>query len=304
MAPVNPNQIINRDGTLAIKRVGTDFDIRKDTYHFIMSRPWWQVMILLAVCYIGVGSLYALVYLLGGDCIQGARPGNFLDYYYFSIQTLATIGYGTLTPKGNYANLVVSSEAFVGLMSFAMMSGLMFAKFSVPNARVTFSDSLLISQRDGKKALVFRVANARGNQIIEAHINVTLARIEPTESDPNFRRLHKLPLVVADSPLFVLTFVLTHIIDEHSPLYGMLLEQMIDGNYTFMVTLMGQDSLVSQTVHARHGYDARDIVWGHRFIDTMLTLEDGSRVLDLGKFHQTEALPDFAWPSGASGRDG
>jgi inward rectifier potassium channel len=282
--------LVSQNGTLALRRLGVSFDVKSDTYHFIMGRPWWQLLSLLFVAYLAVSLFYAVLYKLGGDCISGTEHNGLLEYYFFSVQTLATIGYGHLVPVGIYANAVVSLEAFTGLLSFALMSSLMFAKFSVPSARVMFSKFMVMTRRDGKQALVFRLGNARGNSIIEAHCNVTMVRVEPTEVDPNFRRLHKLALVVADSPLFALTFQVTHLIDESSPMWGVSAEEMQEQNYAFMVTMMGLDGLLSQTVHARYNYSSGDIAWNHRFVDTIVETEDGETVIDYNNFHLVEPL--------------
>ncbi|MBN9419555.1 MAG: ATP-sensitive inward rectifier potassium channel 10 [Candidatus Eremiobacteraeota bacterium] len=276
----------NPDGSPVVQRIGAPRDSIRDLYHMLLSLHWGQIALLLCVLYCGLSLLFAELYMLGGDCINGARPGHLIDYFFFSVQTLATIGYGVMHPVGDYANCLVSFEAFCGLLAFSLMTGLLFAKFSIPNARVLFSNKVVMGRRDGKPALMFRMANARGNHILEAHVNLTLNRCEPIEGDPDYRRFHRLPLVVSDTPLFVLTFLATHIIDESSPLYGIPLEEMKAGGYNFTLTLIGLDALVSQTVHARWNYDASQIAWDHRFVDTLFRQPDGSFVLDYTHFHE------------------
>ena len=290
-ASTSSKPLVKKDGTLALRRVGVSFDVKSDLYHFILSRPWWQVTTMLFLAYFLVGLFFAVLYRLGGDCIVGVEHRSLVDYYFFSVQTLATIGYGHMIPVGMYANAVVSVEAFTGLLSFALMSSLMFAKFSVPNARVLFSKNMVVARRDGKQVLIFRMANARGNSIIEAHCNVTMGRVEPTEIDPKFRRLHKLALISSDSPLFAITFQVTHVIDESSPLWGVSQDEMHERGYVFMITMMGLDGLLSQTVHARYNYTAEDIAWNHRFLDTIVETPDGETVIDYNNFHGIEALP-------------
>lgn len=257
------------DGSPIVKRIGAPRDLVRDLYHMLLALHWGQIALLLCTLYCGLSLLFAWLYMAGGDCINGARPGHLLDYFFFSVQTLATIGYGVMHPIGDYANFLVSFEAFCGLLAFSLMTGLLFAKFSIPNARVLFSRQAVVGRRDGKPALMFRMANARGNHILEAHVNLTLNRTEGIEGDPNYRRFLRLPLVVSETPLFVLTFTATHIIDESSPLFGISLEEMQKGAYNFTVTLIGLDALVSQTVHARWNYDASQVAWDHRFADTL-----------------------------------
>lgn len=288
MNNTNPPSLLNADGAPTVKRIGAPRNWTRDLYHLLLGLQWGQIALLLGTLYCALSLIFAFLYMAGGDCVNGARPGRLLDYFFFSVQTLATIGYGVMHPIGDYANLLVSLEAFCGLLTFSLMTGLIFAKFSIPNARVLFSERAVIGRREGKPALMFRMANARGNQILEARVSLTLNRCEPVEGDPNFRRFHKLSLLVSESPLFVLSFVAAHIIDENSPLYGISLAEMQSAGYNFTVTLIGLDGQVSQTVHARRNYSAEAIVADARFADTLFRQEDGSFVLDYSNFHQVE----------------
>ena len=285
--PATPN-LLDSDGSPIVTRIGAPRDLVSDLYHLLLGLHWGHIGLILGTLYCGLSLIFALLYTAGGDCIIGARPGHLLDYFFFSVQTLATIGYGVMHPIGDYANLLVSIEAFCGLLAFSLMTGLLFAKFSIPNARVLFAQRAVLGRRDGKPALMFRVANARGNHILEARFNLTLNRCEPVEGDPNYRRFHRLSLAVSESPLFVLSFIATHIIDEASPLFGVTLEEMRSSAYNFTVTLIGLDALVSQTVHARYNYHADTIVENARFSDTLFRKDDGSFVLDYTNFHQVE----------------
>lgn len=288
MNSTTPPSFLNAEGAPTVKRIGAPRDWARDLYHLLLSLHWGQIALLLGTLYCGLSLIFAILYMAGGDCVNGARPGRLLDYFFFSIQTLATIGYGVMHPIGDYANLLVSFEAFCGLLAFSLMTGLLFAKFSIPNARVLFSERAVLGRREGKPALMFRMANARGNQILEARISLTLNRGEPVEGDPHFRRFHRLPLLVSESPLFVLSFIATHIIDENSPLHGISLPEMQSAGYNFTITLIGLDGQVSQTVHARRNYSAEAIVADARFADTLFRQEDGSFVLDYSNFHQVE----------------
>lgn len=279
-------RLLRVDGSPTVKRIGAPRDLIADLYHVLLSLSWGQIALILGSLYCGLSLFFAVLYAAGGNCINGARPGHLQDYFFFSVQTLATIGYGVMHPIGDYANLLVSLEAFCGLMAFSLMTGLIFSKFSMPNARVLFTQKAVLGRRDGMPALMFRVANARGNHIVEARFNLTLNRCEPVEGDPNYRRFHRLALVVPESPLFVLSFTATHIIDEQSPLYGLSLSQMQAADCNFTLTLIGLDALVSQTVHARRNYDATAIVENARFADTLFRQEDGSFVLDYHKFDE------------------
>src|SRR5262249_21672410 len=156
---------------------------------------WFKVMLLVAGTYLGINAIFATLYLAGGDCIAGAAPRSLRDAFFFSVQTFSTIGYGVMAPKTLYASVVVTLEAFVGLVTVAMATGLMFAKFSRPTARVLFSDRIVLAPRDGKPTLMLRLANERGNDIIEASFRVTVLKAEVTAEGEMMRRVHDVPLV-------------------------------------------------------------------------------------------------------------
>jgi inward rectifier potassium channel len=166
----------------------------------------------------------------------------------------------------------------------------MFAKFSKPSARVLFSDKLLVSNRDGKPHLVLRMANRRGNDLVEASVRLSLGKQEVTAEGERLRRLYELKLVRSQQPLFVLTWTAMHLIDETSPLYGETAESMRTNNLNIIVTFTGLDGTFSTTVHARQLYAAEDIAWGGHFADVTTTLPDGRLQLDFTHFHEIEPL--------------
>ncbi len=256
-----------------------------DAYHFLLQASWPRVMLLVASIYLGINVLFAGLYLAGGDDIAGARPGSFVDAFFFSVQTFSTIGYGVMSPKNYYAHVVVMLEAFVGLVTVAMATGLMFAKFSRPTARVLFSDRMVVSMRNGTPTLMFRVANERANDIIEASFRLTVLKPEVSAEGERMRRMHEMVLVRGDTPLFTLTFQALHVIDEKSPLHGMTPAELAEGHIRFIVTVTGLDATFATTIHARRIYEAEDIVWNARFADVLRNLPDGQLELDYRKFH-------------------
>lgn len=254
-----------------------------------MAMRWWQFLTIQGAAFFSICLAFAFVYW-SMDGIHGARPGSFADAFYFSVHTLGTIGYGSMTPRGDAANLLVCLQSYVGFMSIALMSGLAFAKFSVPQTRVMFSKTMIVNRRDGVRVLQFRLANARGNQIVEARVTLTMARNQFTSEGESFRRLLRLPLTVSETPVFALSFLATHLIDESSPLHGLDRQQLLDSSAEFIVTLTGIDDTLSQMVQARHAYEAEDLEWDRRFVDTISTDENHLPVLDLTRFHDTEPL--------------
>jgi len=268
-----------------IVRKGIAYFDWRDPYHWILTMNWFKFIGLTVVCYVITNAIFALLYMAGGDSIKNARPGSFLDAFAFSVQTMATIGYGAMYPQTAYANVLVALEALVGLMGVAMGTGLMFARFSRPTARVLFSRVGVITPFNGTPTLMFRVANERRNQILEAQIGVSLLRDETTAEGEYTRRFYDLKLIRSQSRSFALTWTVMHPVDESSPLYGETPESMAQAQADIAVTLTGLDETVSQTVHARHYYLAEEILWDKRFVDIIARKPDGRRMIDYTRFH-------------------
>ena len=273
-----------------VKRIGVSHSHWHDPYHLLLTLDWPQFFLLTAICYIVTNALFALLYLAGGDCIKNARPGSFLDAFFFSVQTMATIGYGAMYPSTDYANLLVTLEALIGLLGVAMATGLMFARFSRPTARVLFSRVAVITPHNGLPTLMLRVANERRNQILEAQIGLSLLRDEVTTEGLFIRRFYDLKLLRSQTRTFALSWVVMHVIDENSPLYGATPESLEEVQTDIVVTLTGIDETVSQTVHARHYYITDEILWNMRFVDIFSKKPDGRRVLDFNRFHDVTPL--------------
>src|SRR6476620_10139052 len=244
-------------------------------YHWLLNLSWLKYFALAGLSYVISNTLFALIYLAGGNCIQNARPGSFIDAFFFSVQTMATIGYGGMSPANTYANVVVSIEALVGLLGVAMVTGLAFSRFSLPTAKVLFSRVAVISRHDGIPMLMFRTANERRNSIVEAQLWATLIRNEITAEGQFMRRLHDLQLVRSRSPIFALTWTVMHPINEMSPLYGLTPEKLAEQETEILVTMTGLDETVSQMIHARHSFVAREILWNMRFVDIFSRSSDG-----------------------------
>lgn len=269
-----------------VVRTGVSHSHWRDPYHLMLTMDWPSFIGVTVVFYVATNAVFALLYLAGGDSIKNARPGSFLDAFFFSVQTMATIGYGAMYPQTDYANLLVAIEALVGLLGVAMATGLMFARFSSPTARVLFSRVAVIAPHNGLPTLMLRVANERRNQILEAQIGISLLRNEVTAEGHFMRRFYDLKLVRSQTRIFALSWMVMHVIDENSPLYGETPESLAEMESDIIVTLTGIDETVSQTVHARHYYITEEILWNMRFVDIFSHKLDGRRVLDLTRFHE------------------
>jgi inward rectifier potassium channel len=278
-------RVLAPSGSINVVQTGARDGYLHDLYHFLLTSSWLRLLVLLATAYVASNSLFALLYLLGGDSIEGARPGSFADAFFFSVQTMATIGFGKLVPRTGFANVLVTVESLVGLLGLALVTGLMFAKFSRPTARVLFSRVAVITQRDGVPCLMFRVANQRGNQIVEARMHVVLATTETTAEGEVIRRLRDLDLLRSQHALFALSWTALHPITEHSPLFRATPASLAAAEVELIVSLTGLDESFSQTVHARHSYVPDEILWGVRFVDILSRTPDGRRQLDYTRFH-------------------
>ena len=286
-ANARPARMVSRGP--AIRRVGLRDHPARDLYHLALTISWPLFLAVFAGLYLAINVVFAGLYLLDPGAIANARPGAFSDAFFFSVQTIATIGYGGMVPAGLYANLLVTVETLFGLTLLALTTGLMFARFSRPTARVLFSRVLVVAPRDGQPTLMLRMANQRRNQILQAQVSLSLLRDEVTAEGEVMRRFHDLALSRAASPVFALTFTVMHPITPSSPLYGASAASLASEAAEFVVSVTGIDETMSLTVHARHSWGAEDIRWGHRFADILGWLDDGSRAIDFSRFHDTES---------------
>ena len=260
----------------------------RDIYHHALTMPGWQLFCALTVVYFAANLLFAWLYSLDPHGVANARPDQLGDYFFFSVQTMATIGYGLMVPQSTYANILVTLEALLGLTGFALAAALMFARFSRPTARVLFSKVAVIATFDGAPTLMFRVANQRRNRIQEARIRVDLVRDDISAEGTAMRRFYELPLIRARNPVFALTWMVMHRIGEHSPLAHY--DERGPGYLELIVTLSGIDESFAQTIHARHSFLGDEILHNHRFVDIITVAPDGVRSFDYSRFHHTEKI--------------
>ncbi len=278
-------------------RVGRPVHPLTDAYFHMMAGPWHRLIGFIIGVFLLANLIFALLYLGGGDCVEGARPGRLDDYFFFSVQTFATIGYGGMAPSTDYAEVIMTGEAVAGILMTALATGLVFAKFARPHARVLFSENVLMTTFDGQPALMFRVGNARGNDVVEAAMRVSVLKPIVTSDGHTMRRLLDLELMRDNSPVFALSWLVIHIIDPESPLYGETHQSICEKRMRFIVTMTGLDGTFSQQVHARHIYESPDLLWNHTFVDVISDLPDGRLKFDYGKFHDTKPMPHKVYSS-------
>jgi inward rectifier potassium channel len=258
-----------------------------DFYHDMLTASWPMFFFRLAAMFVAVNLVFALFYVADRGGIANARPGSFIDAFFFSVQTLGTLGYGVMAPRTLYTNLLVTVESFSGILTIALFTGIIFARFSRPFARVVFSKVAVVASFDGVPTLMFRAANQRGDSIMDAAVTVSLARQYTTREGVTMRRFQELKLLRSNSSLFALSWTVMHPIDEASPLYGLTPEQMLAQDMEIIVMLSGVDESLADRIYARHAYWADEILWQRRFVDVISVAPSGERMVDLTLFHDT-----------------
>lgn len=281
-----------------IKVIGAQRLYFRDAYHAFLRMTWRVAIAGIVAFYLGLNALFALAFLATGG-IANAAPGSFADAYYFSVQTMGTIGYGAMYPRNTAANLLVILESVFGLLITAVVTGLVFAKFSHPTARLVFCRNAVICPMEGVPTLMFRVGNERSNQIIDAEIRVVLTRTERTREGTTFYRMHDLPLCRERAPALTRAFVAMHPITETSPLFGQTPEMLREQEVEIHISVLGLDDTSYQPVHARSVYSDGGIVWGARLADILSEEANGDVTLDLRRFHEivpTKPQEGFPYP--------
>ena len=278
-----------RSGWPTVRARGQVRELGGDVYFALVTRPFWQFVVVVCALVLMINTLFALLYLLDPGGISNARPGSFEDAFFFSVQTLATIGYGTMAPLTRVTHVLVTVESILGVIAVGSLAGIAFARLSRPQARVLFSNKLVIRNRNGIPNLQLRLANWRTNLIVEANLRVYLLIAEKTTEGETIRVPLDLKLVRASSPVFFLTWTVMHTIDETSPLFGDDAFESLRANGTQMfVMLTGYDQTLGQNVHASASYKLDDIVRNARFSDIIDADTDGTRLIDFSRFHDVE----------------
>jgi len=278
----------------------------RDPYHLLLTIPWVGFVVIVVVIYVAINTVFALLYLAGGDGIANAEPGSFKDAFFFSVQTLASIGYGAMYPTTLYANIIVTMEAITSILSIAVLTGLAFARFSRSTARIVFSQNAVITPFQDVPTLMVRVANQRRNYIRQGEVQIFLLRDEKDEDGNFMRRFHDLNLIRSRTPNFVLSWTLMHPIDESSPLYHCTQESLRNKHAELLVLIHGVDDTIAQPVHASHAYSSEQILVDYRFADIFHVSPEGDRYLDYTDFHSvipSRPVNIFQSPNGEKNRN-
>jgi inward rectifier potassium channel len=260
----------------------------RDPYHWVLTLTWPQFFGALVLSYILVNLLFGTLYWLLPGSVANAG-GGFFDCFFFSIETLATVGYGVMAPASAAGHVVASVEILTGMVGIALTTGLVFARFSKPTARVLFSRQAVIRDFDGERVLMLRMANERHNRIVEATARLWLVRSEVNAQGESYVRIYELRLLHARTPVFSLTWTVIHPIDQDSPLRGMDAARLASDRIRLVVSVTGHDETMAAAVYAGSEYQAGDLVFNGRFADILSTTPAGSIVVDLTHFQDIEA---------------
>jgi inward rectifier potassium channel len=287
-------RFLNRDGSFNVVRSGLPFLHSLNPYQALLTISWARFYLFVGALYFLVNLVFAAGYFV---CGEGALEGSsavraeerFFEAFFFSVQTLATIGYGRLSPRGLPANVLVTVEALLGLLGFALATGLLFARFSRPQAKILFSGNAVVAPYRDTTALMFRIANERASQLLEVTATVTLGRREKKDGR-DLRRFHELSLERKKVVFFPLHWVVVHPIDERSPLFGVTKETFAASDAEVLVYLTAFDETFSETVHVRSSYKFHEVVWGARFVDMFVERDDGILAIDVGRLGEIEPL--------------
>ncbi|MGD0526455.1 MAG: ion channel [Polyangiaceae bacterium] len=278
--------------------VGAPRQHLRDVYYLFLRISWWWAVGWIVALYLALNAAFAGAYLAVGGVVN-VRPRSFWDAFCFSVQTMGTIGYGSMYPTSVAANVIMVTESVVSLLVTALATGLVFAKFSRSTTRVVFSRDAVIGPMDGVPTLMIRTGNERGNAILEATIRVALMRTERLKEGTVFYRMIDLKLTRDRSPAMQRSWTVLHPIDATSPLYGMTPESAAKDEVELHVNLVGTDDTSLQPVHARRTYFDREILWGARHADVLSEDAQGRIVLDVRQFHHvtpTKPIDGFPYP--------
>jgi inward rectifier potassium channel len=285
-------RLINRDGSFNVERTGQSFFERFSPYHYLVSISWLRFNAFVVGAYLVINILFAFLYMAFGiDHISAEHTfffHDFLNSFFFSVQTFTTVGYGRLNPTGDIESFIAGIESLTGLMGFALATGLLYGRFSRPNAKIIYSKNAIIAPYKGINAFEFRIANARDNQLIEVDIQVMLSMNDKSKGREGKRIFHNLQLERAKVTFFSLTWTIVHPIDNESPLNGMTEKELKEADAEFLILLKAFDDTFSQTVHSRSSYKYNEVIWGASFKSVYLDSPVGVSTIDMRIIHEIE----------------
>lgn len=300
-------RLVNPDGSFNIKRINNSFWGRFNVYHRLITMSWTKFGLIVMLAYLIANTLFASIYYLIGvehlaDIDMTTPMTKLWDAFFFSAQTLTTVGYGRIAPIGFWASLVAAMESLTGLLAFALATGLVYGRFSRPVAHILYSENMVIAPYADLTGLMFRMVNERDNQLIDVEVELMLSRLEPDGNGNRTRRYFSLPLERKKVSFFPISWTLVHPITETSPIYGQTVEEMISTDSEFMILVKGIEDTFSQAVYDRTSYHAKEILYGHKFKIMFNNQQHGITNLDLDLLSETYPveMPTLAQSAEAS----
>ncbi len=295
VAQESRQRFVNRDGSFNVRRTGLAFWPSLSPYHLLLAVSWGKFLSLMTLSFVLLNTVFALAYLACGEGALAAATEThpyhaFWQAFFFSVHTFATIGYGNISPVGMAANIIVVVESLAGLLATALITGLIFARFSRPTARIVFSHQAVIAPYKNITGFMFRITNARKNQLVGLEVKVNLS-LYVSGNGPTNRRFHQLPLERSRVDFFPLSWTIVHPIDAESPLHGYTAEELRQADAEFVILLTALDDSASQMVHTRSSYKYDELVWGAKFSNIYEPLADDEPItIDVGRLHEIEKV--------------
>jgi inward rectifier potassium channel len=262
----------------------------RDVYHWVLSLSWPRFVALISGVYFGINVVFAVLYSIGGNCIAEMQAGSFPAAFFFSVQTLATVGYGHMYPATLYGHVVTTVEIMAGMFWLAVITGLIFVRFSRPSARIEFTRNVVIAPFDGRPTLMLRVANLRHHSMVEAEFRIMFMRDERIREDDSFRRFYNLKLEFDRLIVFPAALTLRHTIDEQSPLYGETVETLQASDARLVASVVCIETVIPAAVQSQKDYSWREVRFGERFVEIYTGTGEGKLTVDYGRLHETEPV--------------
>ena len=283
-------RVINKDGSFNVTRTGTDFH-PKDIYQFLVNLSWTKFFGLAVIAYILFNALFGLIYfLIGIQSLKGAVAStdlqNYFSCFFFSVQTSTTIGYGGIVPEGMLANSIVTIEAMAGVLAFALITGLLFGRFSHPFSRILYSKNAIIAPYKEISSLQFRIVNQRKNNLMDIEAKVMAMLVD---KDFN-RKYYDMKLERYSVHFFALSWTIVHPIDADSPIFEKSLDDLKEKQFEILILIKGYDDTFNQVVHSRYSYTFEEIIWGAKFVRSFNTNSEGDIILNLDDIHLIEKI--------------
>lgn len=289
MRKSQPRPVSVRSGQIEFVKLNTERWHWRDAYQWLLALKWPQFSLVVGAAYIVLNALFAALYAFDTNCVANIPPGSFVHAFFFSVQTLATVGYGNMYPIDLYGNIVSTIEIICGIFLIAVITGLIFVRFSRPAANIVFSRSVVIAPMNGRPTLMIRIGNLHLHSMVEAEFRLLFNRDEQLSEGGDFRFFYNLKLQFERLATFPAALTLRHTIDEQSPLYGATPESLAQSRVTLIASVVGIDPVIPAAVQTHQDYTWRDIRFGERFVEIYTDHGDGKLTVDYGRLHDTES---------------